>query len=565
MTGGSDGSPRGKISPAYDVWPGRKSWFFYLQWILEEGSMTDRFTRRCFLRSAAWLAFAVALFGPVSWSRAQEKNVDLAPPERFSYEHLVEQARTLAERDYEAPLRPAPEIMKRIDYEEWGKIRFNTDYALFGDGTGVYPATFFHLGMFFQKGIRINVVEAGKSRRVLYSPKYFDMPKDSPARKLPEKSGFAGFRLQESRERPDWRTQDWLAFLGASYFRAIGALNQYGLSARGIVIDSAEPTPEEFPDFTDFYIEDARSDADPVIIYALLDGPSVAGAYRFTTRRTEGVVQDVEAALFLRKDVKRMGLAPLTSMYWFSESEKRRLEDWRPEVHDSDGLAIWTGNGERIWRPLINQPISVTSSFIDNSPKGFGLLQRDRAFENYLDGVNYERRPSVWVEPLESWGPGSVQLVELPTDDEIHDNVTAYWRPEAPARAGSSYRLKYRLHWLADEPHPATVARCVATRIGRGGQPGKPRPRGVYKFAVEFAGTALDPLWGDTVKASPVVTASHGTIQNAFMEPIPGTRRWRAIFDLIPARVDPVELRMYIQGNGEALTETWLYQFRPPT
>jgi glucans biosynthesis protein len=275
------------------------------------------------------------------------------------------------------------------------------------------------------------------------------------------------------------------------------------------------------------------------------------------------VVQDIDAALFMRKEVTRLGLAPLTSMYWFSETEKRRLEDWRPEVHDSDGLAIWTGNGERLWRPLINQPYAVTSSFVDNNPKGFGLLQRDRNFENYLDGVNYERRPSLWVEPLGEWGPGAVQLVELSTDDEIHDNIGAYWRPAEPVKAGSSYRLRYRLHWLADEPYPAKVAKCVATRIGRGGQPGKPRPQGVYKFAVEFAGDALEPLWGDSVKAKPVISASQGTISGAFMEPIPGTRRWRAIFDLTPKTNDPVELRLFIQGNGDAMTETWLYQFRP--
>ena len=306
------------------------------------------------------------------------------------------------------------------------------------------------------------------------------------------------------------------------------------------------------------------NESDPVIIYALLEGPSSSGAYRFQVWRTEGVLQEVEAVLFVRKDIKRLGLAPLTSMYWFSESEKRRLEDWRPEVHDSDGLAIWTGNGERIWRPLVNQPHAVTSSFVDNNPKGFGLLQRDRVSENYLDGVNYERRPSLWVEPLEPWGAGSVQLVELPTDDEIHDNIGAYWRPEAPVKEGASYHLKYRLHWLADEPYPPNVARCVATRIGRGGQPGKPRPKGVYKFVVEFAGERLDPLWGNSVKASPVITASKGKIKDEFMQPVPGTRRWRAIFDLIPDGSEPVELRLFIRGNGEAMTETWLYQFRPP-
>lgn len=527
--------------------------------------MTYRITRRGFIRTTVSLGLGTRLLGTSSFGWAQARQLDFAAPEAFSYDLLVERARLMAQREFVAPPRPAPSVVQQLDYEGWGKIRFDTEYALYADGRGAYPVTFFHLGVLFQKGIRMHVVEDGRSRHILYSSAYFDMPKDSPARKLPPQAGFAGFRLQESRHRSDWRTQDWMAFLGASYFRAIGALNQYGLSARGVLIDSAEPTPEEFPDFTDFFVEESRAESDPVLVYALLDGPSIAGAYRFAIRRTEGVVQDVEAALFLRRDIKRLGFAPLTSMYWFGETDKRRFEDWRPEVHDSDGLAIWTGAGERIWRPLTNQPFAVTSSFSDNDPKGFGLLQRDRANENYLDGVNYERRPSLWVEPLEPWGAGSVQLIELSTDNEIHDNIVAYWRPAAPARAGASYRLKYRLHWLADEPFPPTVARAVATRIGRGGVPGSVGTKGVYKFVVDFAGAALDPRGGDTVKASPVVTASRGTIERAFIEPVPSTRRWRAIFDLKPEGADPVELRMYIQGNGEALTETWLYQFRPPT
>jgi len=527
--------------------------------------MTSRITRRSFLRTALTLSVAAPLLGAMRPGHAQPTTLNLAAPEKFSFDLLVERARKMAQRKFEPLPRPMPDVVLSLTYDEWGKIRFDTRYALYADGPGMYPVTFFHLGKFFQTGIRIHVLKDGQSRQILYSNTYFDMPKDSPARKLPDQVGLAGFRLQEARTRPDWRTQDWMAFLGASYFRAIGALNQYGLSARGILIDSAEPTAEEFPDFTDFFIEESRSEADPVLVYALLDGPSISGAYRFAIRRTEGVVQDVEAALFLRNDIKRLGFAPLTSMFWFGEAEKRRFEDWRPEVHDSDGLAIWTGTGERIWRPLINAPFAVTSSFTDNNPKGFGLLQRDRANENYLDGVNYERRPSLWVEPLEPWGAGSVQLIEMPTDDEIHDNIVAYWRPAAPARAGASYRLKYRLHWLGDEPYPPSVARVVATRIGRGGEPGTIRPKGVYQFVVEFAGPALDPLWGDTVKASPVVSTSRGTIGRAYIEPTPNTRRWRALFDLKPEGKEPVELRLYIQGNGEALTETWLYQFRPPT
>lgn len=508
------------------------------------------------------LILAALIISPPGASAAEA--LKFGPAHPFSFDRLIERAKEQAQKPYTEPPKPLPAVVQQIDYEAWGNIHYRPGSALFAKGPDLYPATFFHLGQYFQKSVKMHAVEKGQAREILYSSDYFTMPKESIARKLPENSGFAGFRLQESRRRDDWRTQDWVAYLGASYFRAIGALNQYGLSARGVTVDSAEPTPEEFPDFTEFFIEGARQEGDPVHVYALLNGPSLAGAYHFAIWRKEGVVQDIDAALFLRKDIGKLGLAPLTSMYWFSETEKRRLEDWRPEVHDSDGLAIWTGSGERLWRPLVNQPVAVTSSFTDNGIKGFGLLQRDRVFENYLDGVNYERRPSLWIEPLENWGPGAVHLIELPTDDEIHDNIVAFWRPAAPAKAGEAYRLKYRLHWLADEPYPAPVARCVATRIGRGGQPGKPRPKGVFKFNVEFAGSALDPLWGDTVKAEPVVTASKGIISGAFIEPVPGTRRWRAIFDLTPQGGDPVELRLYIRGNGDAMTETWLYQFRPP-
>ena len=528
--------------------------------------MSRRISRRSFLRNSAALSLGAPLLSHLVPAWAGQPPVNFGPSKTFSYETLIERARAMSTSAYVPPPQPMPDVVHKIDYEAWGNIRYNTDHALFADGPSVYPVTFFHLGMFFQKSIKMHAVESGKSREILYSSNYFNMPRDSIAHQLSDKSGFAGFRLQESRNRSDWRTQDWIAFLGASYFRGIGALNQYGLSARGIIIDTAEPTPEEFPYFTEFYIQGAAKESDPVIVYALLDGASVTGAYRFTIWRTEGIVQEIEAAVFLRQNVKRLGFAPLTSMYWFSDTAKRRIEDWRPEVHDSDGLAIWSGSGERIWRPLINQPFAVTSSFADSNPKGFGLLQRDRDFEHYLDGVNYERRPSLWVEPLDSWGDGAIQLIELPTDDEIHDNIGAYWRPEAEATAGSSYKLHYRLHWLADEPYPANVARCVATRIGRGGQPGKPRPPGIYKFEVEFAGPRLDPLWGDSVKATPVITASHGRIESAFLEPVPGTRRWRVLFDLIPMEgADANELRLFIQGNGEALTETWLYQFRQPS
>ena len=516
------------------------------------------------LRAAATGAALLPFLSAADLALAEKAGLNLAPPEPFGFDALTKMALERAGKPYKEPYRPAPKVTAAIDYEAHGKIRFRNEAAPFAEGPGgVYPINFFHLGMYFQKSVRMHLVQDGQSREVLYSPDYFSMPADSIAKKLPSDSGFAGFRFHEANTRSDWKTQDWLAFLGASYFRAIGDLGQYGLSARGIAVDVAAPEPEEFPDFVGFWIQSAPAPDSPCIVHALLDGPSLSGAYRFEIRRTTGVIMDIEARLFLRKDVYRFGVSPLTSMFWYGEYDRPQMMDWRPEIHDSDGLALWTGNGERIWRPLNNPKRVMTSSFVDENPHGFGLLQRDRSFEHYLDGVNYDLRPSLWVEPLNAWGKGAVQLVEIPTDDEIHDNIVAFWVPQEPAKAGTSFDMRYRLHWFADEPYPAqNVAHCVATRIGRGGEPGKPRPPGLRKFVVEFAGEALQNLPKGS-KPKPVVSASRGDLSYMFAEPIPRTDRWRMQFDLTTTGQEPVELRGYIALDGKPLTETWMFQFHP--
>jgi glucans biosynthesis protein len=519
--------------------------------------------RRRMLLAAA-TALVASAPAPLRATVAAESGLRFGAAAPFSWDALVARAEAMAKEPYRAPYRPAPDIVERIDYDAHGKIKFRAADAPFADGPGPYPVTFFHLGRYFGKAVRMHLVEQGAAREILYSPTYFDMPPDSPARDLPADSGFAGFRLQEFRTRDDWPTQDWVAFLGASYFRAIGALGQYGLSARGLAVDVAVPSvPEEFPDFTNVYIAESPDPADPVQVWALLDSPRVAGAFAFRLSRTAGVVMEVEAALFLRGDIARLGLAPLTSMFWYGEYGRGRLLDWRPEIHDSDGLALWTGAGERIWRPLNNPPSITVSSFVDDSPRGFGLLQRDRNFDHFLDGVRYDRRPSLWVEPLDGWGAGAVELVEIPTDDEIHDNIVTFWVPREPAVAGNSYRLRYRLHWLEDEPFPAYgVARTVATRFGRGGEPGKLRPAGVTKFVVEFEGRGLAEIpYGVMPKV--VVTASRGSVSLAFAEPVPDTRRWRITFDLAAEGIEPVELRLYMRMKDRPLTETWLFQYHP--
>ena len=522
--------------------------------------------RRSFLK----IAIAAQAFAALPARAAPGLRLGEANP--FSYDWLKAHAESLAASPYSPPPRPDPNIVSNIDYDAHGRLHYKAEYALHGDGDpSAFPITFMHVGQYFPKTVRMYSVETGSSgdlaREILYEPGYFSIPSDSVAARLPASpSPIAGFWLREPKHgTEDWRkAEPWVTFLGASYFRAKGELGQVGISARGIALSPGGAAPEEFPDFVSFWFMPTPPAAKAVTVYALLDGPSVTGAYRFIMQRTKGVVMDIEKNLFFRKPAERLGLAPLTSMYWYSETVKAAGVDWRPEVHDSDGLAIWTGSGEHIWRPL-NNPAHITiSSFVDEHPRGFGLLQRDRVFDHYLDGVGYEKRPSTWVEPLGDWGKGSVQLVEMPTDDEINDNIVAYWCPATKAEGGSRVQLRYKLYWLADEPYPTTLARCVATRLGRGGEPGKPRPNGVRKFEVEFLGAPLARLpYG--VKPDLVLWASRGNFTYTYAEAVPDDvpGHWRALFDLTADGRDPVEMRLYLKMGTEVLTETWLYQYHP--
>ncbi|MBO6837315.1 MAG: glucan biosynthesis protein D [Alphaproteobacteria bacterium] len=521
--------------------------------------MTSGFSRRRFLETMAACGLAPSLVSATAQGAVPNGGLTFEEARPFAFDQLIGRAARLAGQPFAPPPKPAPDITESLSYEHHGKIRYPSERALFADGPGQFPATFFHLGMYFQRPVKMFAVSDGMAAELRYRKDYFEMPQDSPAQAMPEDAGFAGFRLHEDRSRDDWKTQDWIAFLGASYFRAIGELGQYGLSARGIAIDTAVDGPEEFPAFTEFYLE--PNDGGTVTVYALLDGPSLTGAFRFHLTRNDAVTVDVDQRLYFRKPVKRLGIAPLTSMFWYAEYGDAALNDWRPEVHDSDGLALFTGNGERLWRPLNNPPRTIVSSFLDSDIKGFGLMQRDRNFENFLDGVHYERRPSLWIEPNDDWGKGSVQLVEIPTDDEIHDNIVAFWVPQEKVGKGSELRFGYRMHWTADQPDwPDRLARCVATRMGRGGEPGTQRPEGVKKFVIEFAGGPLADLSpDDPVKVA--ISTSRGAVSYVFTEKIPGTDRWRAQFDLDPEGQDPVEMRAYLHVGDEPVSETWTYQF----
>ncbi len=486
-----------------------------------------------------------------------------APPEPFDYAALKGRARALAATPYRPASRSLPPEVKALDWDRYQSIHYRPEHALWASEGRAFTARFFHLGLFFEDPVRIHEVIAGKARRVPYDASRFDHRKSGLAGvALPSDLGFAGFRLHH-RSDPE---RDIVAFLGASYFRAVGEEKQYGLSARGLAVDTGMPRPEEFPRFTDFWIESPAKDRDRVQLYALLDSPSVSGAYRFAIMPGRTLVMDVDAALYPRKEIERVGIAPLTSMYQHGENDKRMANDWRPEIHDSDGLALWTGSGERIWRPLVNPEQLRFNAYADQDPRGFGLMQRDRDFDHYQDdGAFYDRRPSLWVEPRGRWGKGSVQLVEIPTSDETFDNIVAFWHPETKPRAGDELLYAYRLHWGASTPGTPPLGHVVATRLGIGGVIGKARIYYSRRFVVDFSGGELGQL-GPTAGVEPVITASRGEVEITSARPLASVSGYRAMFDLKPmdASTDPIDLRLYLRLGERTLSETWLYQWTPP-
>ncbi|WP_066341176.1 glucan biosynthesis protein [Azohydromonas lata] len=532
--------------------------------------------RRQFARAAAALAaFGIPLHRALAAEAAAPKTAaaatpaaaaasTLTPAQPFDYAWLKGLARTKAAAAYKAPAENLPREVAALDWDQYQAIQYRDDHALWAnDADSNFRLKFFHLGLFFKSAVRMHEVVGGQARQLAYDPEMFDYGKSGLRNvRLPANLGFAGFRVDF---HTDWRS-DVAAFLGASYFRAVGGERQYGLSARGLAVDTGLGRAEEFPSFTDFWFERPAAGSDVMTVYALMDSPSVAGAYRFDIRPGNTLVMDVDAALYPRKAVERLGIAPLTSMFQYGENDRRVANDWRPEVHDSDGLAVWSGQGEWLWRPLTNPASLRFSAFTDENPRGFGLLQRDRDFDHYQDdGVFYEKRPSLWVTPRAGWGKGAINLVELPTDDETNDNIVAFWNPAQPLVPGEERLFSYQLHWGAQPPALPRLAQAVATRTGLGGVVGQKRSYFSQRFAVDFAGGDFSLLSGNA-QVEPVIWASRGQVEITSARPLNALRGWRAMFDLRPMddSVEPIELRLFLRYQGRPLTETWTYQWTPP-
>jgi glucans biosynthesis protein len=491
------------------------------------------------------------------------------PAKAFDFAWLKGQARFLAGNPFQASKDVLPPTMGALSYDQYQSLRFRGDRSLWGDAGLPFRLQFFHVGRGFAQAVHLFEVNEGQAREILYDPSMFEFDKAGidPA-VMRDHAGFAGFRVQFV---TDWK-DDIAAFLGAAYFRAVGGdARQYGLSARALAVDTAFPRPEEFPHFTSFWFERPAKGQGSMTLHALMDSPSIAGALRFQIAPGGTQIMDIDSALYPRKPIERLGIAPLTSMFFYAKNDRRAVNDWRPEIHDSDGLSMWTGAGEWIWRPLTNPAQNHLNSFFDENPRGFGLAQRDRNWDHYQDdGVYYDRRPSLWVEPKPGdhggWGKGAVQLFEIPTADETFDNIVAFWNPAEKTKAGQEMLFSYRLYWGTHMPYASPLAQTIATRTGMGGTVGQKRQYYSWHFAVDFSGGELGALAKDA-NVEAVINTSKGTTEHITAHYVDEIKGYRALFDIRPPEDsnDVIDLRLYLRIDGRPLTETWIYQWMPPS
>ena len=374
----------------------------------------------------------------------------------FELEDVARRARQLAQEPFHDPRGQVPDWLLKLTYDQWRDIRFRDDHALWRDRRSAFRVQFFHPGLYYDRTVTVNVVRADGVHPVPFSPSWFDYGKNDFASKVPQGLGYAGFRVHYPIKTRNYY-DEVIVFLGASYFRAVGNEQVFGLSARGLAVDTAESRGEEFPWFREFWLVTPRAGAKELTIFALLDSPSLTGGYRFVVAPGEQTVVNVESRLFLRKEVRKLGIAPLNSMFFHGENSVRTFADFRPETHDSDGVLMNFATGEWLWRPLDNPRTLHVSAFQAENPKGFGLLQRDRDFEHYQDlETHAERRPSVWVAPREGWGAGRIEVVEIPTNSDTNDNIVVYWVPDKTPKPGEPFPFSYALSWY--EPAEAPVA-----------------------------------------------------------------------------------------------------------
>lgn len=468
------------------------------------------------------LAAGVALIGLMSAGQLWAFNLD----------DVAAKAKDLAGQKFEAPKSNLPAVFRDMKFADYQKIRFIQEKAEWAKDKTPFKLSFYHQGMHFDTPVKINQVTATTVEEIKYDPSRFefgDVPHDP---KTVENLGYAGFRVLYPINKAG-KQDEIMTLLGASYFRVVGKGHVYGLSARGLAIDTALPSGEEFPRFREFWVEKPKPTDKHLVIYALLDSPRSTGAYKLILRPGSDTLVDVKSKVFLRDHVSRLGVAPLTSMYLFGSNQPSKVLNYRPALHDSEGLSIHAGNGEWLWRPLNNPKHLAVSSFSVENPRGFGLLQRQREFSHYEDlDDNYQKRPSAWIEPRGDWGKGTVDLVEIPTADETNDNIVAFWSPEKLPEPGKPMEFEYRLRWTIDESqlHSPELGWVKQTMRSTGDVKQSNLIReadGSVAFLVDFEGPALAALPEDTALRSQVSVGDNAEVVENNLRYNPEIKGWR--------------------------------------
>lgn len=486
----------------------------------------------------------------LSSAGAQGAGIETGEP--IAADHVLKIAQALAVRPFQKPKLDVPEPFAKLSPEQYRDIRFRADQSLWRGEKLDAELQLFAFGWIYDAPVDIFIVENGRARALKADGTLFSVGGQIPNAPQGAPFAFSGFRVHGPINRSDY-FDEYAVFQGASFFRSVGRGQSYGLSARGLAINTGRPGGEEVPLFRSFWIEKPKPGSPEIVVQALLDGSSATGAYRFVILPGTTTVIDVELTLFPRREIQYLGVAPLTSMFLHGVASRRINNEIRPSVHDSEGLAILNGKGERLWRPLTNPRKLQTSAFVDRDPKGFGLSQRDRSFQNFedLEG-RFERRPTVWVEPKGPWGDGAVELFEIPAEEEIHDNITVFWRPAKPIEADKPYRLAYRLHWGDAVPVAWTGGRVRKTRVGG-------TRKGAVIFVVDFDGPGVKDM--KDLPVADINATGGGTIMNVQVQRHPEIGGLRCTFELQPGAAELVELRLFLRMNEQPISESWLYRW----
>jgi glucans biosynthesis protein len=524
--------------------------------------------RRTVLKTAAGFCAAITLARaaaqPVQLSQLVSPKITnnslTHAAEPFSEARLMSLAEELSRLPFTPPGITLPEELKNLDYDLFRSIGYESEREVWRGEDVEFGLQFFHAGYLYLQPVKIHLVENGLSREFTYSPDLFRFGDKISRPDRNSNTGFSGFRIHTPFHRADKR-DEFALFQGASYFRARATGQEYGISARGLALNTAQPPGEEFPLFRSFWVEKPKSRETVITVWGLLDGASVTGLYKFMITNQTSTVMDIEATLFPKTTLPYAGLAPLTSMFRHGPSEYRYFDDYRPRVYDSEGLSIWNGKGERIWRPLINPKQIQFSVFSDDSPKGFGLIFRTRNFRDFQDlQVRYDLRPSLWVEPLNKWGAGSVDLIEFPTETEYADNIVAFWHPAEPLQAKERYNYKYRLHWCWDAPVRNDVAVITHTKVAKASKPGQHSchldihaPAG-FRFCGEFGEVC-------PTKENLVLTSSHGEIGDVYFAPNNAIGGYRLSFDFYTKDVPLTDLKCTLVSQDRPISEIWTYRW----